>query len=237
MTEPRSAGKEPTVQASRPSAEHRGTTSREAGPAEATRPRRRQARGERRITQLLDTAAEVFATVGFTAAGTNQIARAAGVSPGTLYQYFPNKEAIAVELGRRLSDRLRHLHAEALDAVHPGMALDEVLDVVLDPLIDFNCRNPSVLALIHSSDVPGRFAEEHDRLHAYLLTRVESLIGDFCPVLTEAERTRTAEMSFALVKGGLALVMAHQGGERDAYVTELKAALYRYLAPLTATRT
>ncbi|CAM5687002.1 TetR family transcriptional regulator [Streptomyces purpurascens] len=63
------------------------------------RPRRRQARGERRITQLLEAAATVFATTGYTAASTNAIAREAGVSPGTLYEFFPNKEAIAIELG------------------------------------------------------------------------------------------------------------------------------------------
>ena len=38
------------------------------------RPRRRQARGERRIALLLDTAAEVFAEVGYEAATTNAIA-------------------------------------------------------------------------------------------------------------------------------------------------------------------
>lgn len=68
----------------------------------AAKPRRRQARGERRIAQLLDAAASVFCTSGYTAASTNAIAREAGVSPGTLYQFFPNKEAIAVELGGRL---------------------------------------------------------------------------------------------------------------------------------------
>lgn len=45
------------------------------------RPRRRQARGERRITQLLEAAASVFCTTGYTAASTNAIAREAGVSP------------------------------------------------------------------------------------------------------------------------------------------------------------
>lgn len=71
----------------------------EKTPEAATAPRRRQARGERRIAQLLQAAAGVFCRTGYAAASTNAIAREAGVSPGTLYQFFPNKEAIAVELG------------------------------------------------------------------------------------------------------------------------------------------
>lgn len=83
------------------------------------RPRRRQARGERRIAQLLEAAASVFCTTGYTAASTNAIAREAGVSPGTLYQFFPNKEAIAIELGDRLMHEMRDTYGEALAPVDP----------------------------------------------------------------------------------------------------------------------
>ncbi|GAA3303818.1 hypothetical protein GCM10020295_53370 [Streptomyces cinereospinus] len=50
-------------------------------PAAESTPRRRQARGERRIAQLLEAAAAVFCSTGYTAASTNAIAREAGVSP------------------------------------------------------------------------------------------------------------------------------------------------------------
>ncbi len=48
--------------------------------------------------RLLDAAARVFAEHGYTAGTTNRIAEAAGHSIGSLYQYFPNKDAILVEL-------------------------------------------------------------------------------------------------------------------------------------------
>ncbi len=38
-------------------------------------------------------------------------------------------------------------------------------------------------------------------------------------------------MAFGVFKAGLALVLAHEGTERDAYIAELKKALYGYLAP------
>ncbi|MEU5215877.1 TetR/AcrR family transcriptional regulator [Streptomyces sp. NPDC020807] len=203
-------------------------------PEEPKQPRR-QARGERRIAQLLQAAANVFCANGYTAASTNAIAREAHVSPGTLYQYFPNKEAIAIELGERLMHEMREAHGQAFTPRNLELPLPELLDVVVDPMIEFNCENPVFLALMHGSEIPGRIAEEHDALHASLLTRVQEVIAHYAPATPADERARVADMTFAIFKGGLGLILAApQGPERDATVTELKNALLRYLSPLTA---
>src|SRR6266511_1332655 len=52
---------------------------------------------------ILDAAAGVFADAGYERATTNAIAAAAGISPGSLYQFFPNKEAIAEALAAGLT--------------------------------------------------------------------------------------------------------------------------------------
>lgn len=202
---------------------------------EEQRPRRRQARGERRVAQLLEAAADVFRKVGYTAASTNAIAREAGVSPGTLYQFFPNKEAIAIELGSTLNLRMREAHGELFTPENASLPLREMLDVIVDPMIDFNCENPAFLALVHDSDIPGTVASEHDALHGSLVERVETLLGLRAPDLSPAERTQVAAMAFGLFKAGLALVVGHEGAERDAYTGELKNALFGYLAPRVGT--
>ncbi|WP_406058380.1 TetR family transcriptional regulator [Streptomyces sp. NBC_01077] len=202
--------------------------------SEEPKPPRRQARGERRITQLLQAAASVFCANGYTASSTNAIAREAHVSPGTLYQYFPNKEAIAIELGERLMHEMREAHGQAFVPENLALPLPELLDAVVDPMIEFNCENPVFLALMHGSEVPGRIAEEHDALHASLLARVQEVIAHFAPAMPAPERARVADMTFATFKGGLALVLAApEGPERDATINELKTLLLRYLTPLT----
>ncbi|MEV4424108.1 TetR/AcrR family transcriptional regulator [Streptomyces sp. R-07] len=201
--------------------------------SEEPTPRRRQARGERRIAQLLQAAANVFCAYGYTATSTNAIAREASVSPGTLYQYFPNKEAIAIELGERLLNEMREAHGQAFTPANLGLPLPEMLDVVVDPMIAFNCENPVFLALMHGSEVPGRIAEEHDALHANLLNRVQEVIAHYAPELPPEDRARIADMTFAIFKGGLGLVLAApEGAERDATIAELKTVLLRYLSPL-----
>lgn len=199
-------------------------------------PRRRQARGERRIAQLLEAAANVFCTTGYTAASTNAIAREAGVSPGTLYQFFPNKEAIAIELGDRLMHEMRETYGEALAPVDPMTPLEEAVGAAVERFIDFNCEHPVFFALMHGPDIPGRITEAHDALHATLLSRIEGLLSAFLPDVSPADLTRVAHMCLGLYKAGLELVLAHEGAEREAYVRELKNVLVRYLDPLVGER-
>ncbi|MET7479489.1 TetR family transcriptional regulator [Streptomyces sp. NPDC005648] len=203
---------------------------------QAEQPRRRQARGERRIAQLLEAAANVFCTTGYTAASTNAIAREAGVSPGTLYQFFPNKEAIAIELGERLMHEMRETYGEALAPVDPATPLEEAVGAAVDRFIAFNCDHPVFFALMHGPDVPGRITEEHDALHATLLGRIGDLLGSILPDAAPADLGRTAQVCLGVYKAGLELVLAHEGAERDAYVQELKNILIRYLGPLVGDR-
>ncbi|MFR0352711.1 TetR/AcrR family transcriptional regulator [Streptomyces sediminimaris] len=199
-------------------------------------PRRRQARGERRIAQLLDAAASVFCTTGYTAASTNAIAREAGVSPGTLYQFFPNKEAIAIELGDRLMHEMREAYGEALAPVDPATPLEEAVGAAVDRFIAFNCDHPVFFALMHGPDIPGRIAEEHDALHATLVSRVEDLLFSLLPDARPADVTRTAHVCLGMYKAGLELILAHEGAERDAYIEEIKKVLIGYLGPLVGDR-
>lgn len=201
--------------------------------ADEERPRRRQARGERRIAQLLEAAAAVFCTTGYTAASTNAIAREAGVSPGTLYQFFPNKEAIAIELGDRLMHEMRATYGEALGPVAPATTLEEAVGAAVDRFVAFNCEHPVFFALMHGPDIPGRIAEEHDALHLTLVSRVEGLLSAFLPDTPADDITRTAQVCLGIYKAGLELILAHEGAERAAYIRELKNVLFRYVEPLT----
>jgi AcrR family transcriptional regulator len=66
------------------------------------RPRKipRQARSLATQARILDSARRVFARHGYAAGTTNRIAADAGISVGSLYQYFPNKDALLAALVR-----------------------------------------------------------------------------------------------------------------------------------------
>ena len=64
------------------------------------------------MERILDAGARVFAEFGYAAGTTNRIAATAGVSVGSLYSYFPNKDAIVTQLVRRhIDDGIREIGA------------------------------------------------------------------------------------------------------------------------------
>lgn len=194
-------------------------------------PRRRLARGERRIELLLDVAAEVFAEIGFEAATTNAIAARAGVSPGSLYQFFPNKDAIAEALADRFVERLRTTQAIFGPEIE-YLPLDELIDHVIDPLVAFHIAHPGFQALFSGSIVSPRLAGATQGFLQAVVRRVEAMFAVRAPGLSTERRARCARVSVELVRALLPLVVASDPTERDAMITELKAAQRGYLAPI-----
>jgi AcrR family transcriptional regulator len=90
-----------------------------------TRPRKAasQARSRATVEALIEATARILVREGFDRASTNRIAQAAGVSVGSLYQYFPSKEALVAAVIER--------HSRDLLAVVRG-ALAEVADQPLE---------------------------------------------------------------------------------------------------------
>ena len=66
----------------------------------------RQGRSRVTVDVLLDATAQVLVADGYDAASTNRIARRAGVSVGSIYQYFANKEALVQALAERHLERM-----------------------------------------------------------------------------------------------------------------------------------
>ncbi|HET6314912.1 MAG TPA: TetR/AcrR family transcriptional regulator [Chloroflexota bacterium] len=200
----------------------------------APRPsRRRQARGQRRIDQLLDVAAQVFAEIGFEAATTNAIAARAGVSPGSLYQFFPNKDAMAEALADRFEARLGETQAIFGPEIE-YLPLDELIDHVIDPLVAFHVAHPGFQALFSGSIVSPRLTSAVNGFLQAVVRRAEAMLAVRAPHLPPDRRARCARVSVELVRALLPLVVASDPAERHAMVAEVKAVQRAYLAPLFA---
>lgn len=195
-------------------------------------PRRRQARGRRRMELLLDVAAQVFAEVGYEKATTNAIAARAGTSPGSLYQFFQNKEAIAEALAARYVEQIPATHDIAFDPDVASLPLDVLLDRVVDPLIGFNVANPAAHVLLTGSDISPGLAALTQRLHGAVLQRTEAMLAARAPDLRPRQRARVARVAVQVFKALLPLVLSAEGPERAAVIRELKAALSGYLGPI-----
>lgn len=101
----------------------------------------RQARSQALVEAILDAATRIVVRAGREAANTNAIAREAGVSIGSLYQYFPNREAVLAALlhrhGHRIFDRVAHEETapQSLDEAVTGVVADVFAAHRIDPAL------------------------------------------------------------------------------------------------------
>ncbi|HEY2636582.1 MAG TPA: TetR/AcrR family transcriptional regulator [Solirubrobacteraceae bacterium] len=108
------------------------------------RRRPQQARSQRRVEHVLDTADRVLAEEGADALTTTRVADAAGISVGSLYQWFPDKEAILEALALRYLD--------GFNAVMAGLAArgklgDDPAGIALDTFAEAFRARPGFRAM------------------------------------------------------------------------------------------
>jgi len=184
------------------------------------------------MAELLRAAGEVFAEVGYEAATTNAIATRAGVSPGTLYQFFSNKQAMAEALARDYATRNQAVHETLSDLRVAELPLSEVIGRLVDPFLEFRRNAPGFQALFTGSVVSHELAERSQVLHQQLTQRIARLIYLRNPHLHAEEVRRAAETSVQIVKGMLPLAVEGSSKQREIGGRELKLVLERYLTPL-----
>ena len=108
------------------------------------------------VDTLLDALARILVEAP-DAATTNAVAERAGVSVGSLYQYFPNKDALLAALLRRQARAEASFVLERMAAAEPH-DLRSALHVAIGAAFEFRAQNPALQrALLAELDrIPGR---------------------------------------------------------------------------------
>jgi AcrR family transcriptional regulator len=117
------------------------------------RPRKapRQTRSQSTVDTLLAAAARVLERESLAGFNTNRVAEVAGVSVGSLYQYFPNKAALIAAL----IDAHQQALADAVETCvreHAGRPLRATLDALADIVIDQQYRKPLLAAALYHEE-------------------------------------------------------------------------------------
>lgn len=114
----------------------------------------RQARSRALVDAILDAAARILAQQEREALNTNLVAEKAGVSIGSLYQYFPNRDAIIAAVAERHGHRVHHQVAD----------LDLEAETTLENAV---CRIVRSLFAAHALDPALHAALDNDLAHAH----------------------------------------------------------------------
>jgi len=191
----------------------------------------RQERGERRIAAILDAAEGVIAEVGYEAATTNAIAARARTSIGSLYQFFPNKDAIVRALSDRYLAELRALFDRVFAPDTFALPPRALLDAMIDPLAEFYARHAGFQPLFVTSRSLACAPPLPKDIDREVVERVEAVLAVRAPGLDEARRRLYATVSTYIVEGLLPLTISSDGGPspRPEVVAEIKSALGAYM--------
>jgi AcrR family transcriptional regulator len=138
----------------------------------------KQRRSQETVAAILEAAAQVFQQESYDKSTTDRIAERAGVSIGTLYQYFPDKDAILNVLFERhveevfafLNDLTDHLREKAL-------SLDEVIRRLVRAVAEHQEEDGKLhLAAAQIEAIPPGLAERSRAFHARLRATVKRLM-------------------------------------------------------------
>ncbi len=117
------------------------------------------------MNTLVEAAAQVFSREGL-AATTNRIAERAGTSIGTLYQFFPDKQALLHAIAdRHVRDADRRLTLVFAQLRDDGAPFDATMRAMLEALVDLHSDRPRLHALLHRM-VP-QSSKQLDELRAF----------------------------------------------------------------------
>jgi AcrR family transcriptional regulator len=161
-------------------------------PRISVRKQPKQQRSAQLVDDILEAAIRVLAREGAQRFTTARVAETAGVSIGSLYQYFPNKGAILFRLQsdewRRTSDMLQSILADK------GRTPQERLRAVALAFFRSECEEADLRRALHDAAPLIRDAPESHDLVAAGMRRVSLFMRETIPGLTKAERGRAAEI-------------------------------------------
>jgi AcrR family transcriptional regulator len=126
----------------------------------------KQARARQTVEAVLEAAVRILKREGIDALTTNRIAEVAGVSIGSLYQYFPHKESIFEALHRRHIEEIdRLIHAQLTR--HASSSLEILIRTMIEAMIEAHTIDPELSGLL-ATEVPHSAGGTEDfavRLH------------------------------------------------------------------------
>ena len=203
--------------------------------ADQLRPRKRpvQSRSRRTVDAVLKAAAQVFTRRGYAGATTNHIAERAGVSVGSLYEYFPSKDALLVALMEaHLAEGETVLQRAAAEVAARGVHdLAAVVRHVARAMVELHARDRELhRILFEEAPLSRRIRQMLLEIEARATVRVENLLASH-PDVSVPDPALAAAVVVHTVEALTHRLVLHGGGavDLDAYVEEIVQLVVRYL--------
>ncbi|MFP8967769.1 TetR/AcrR family transcriptional regulator [Pokkaliibacter sp. CJK22405] len=205
----------------------------------------RQERAERRIRTILDSAEQIFVRDGYQKATMTAIAELAATSIGSLYQYFPDKAAVALALRKHYAEEMasrwsaieqsdspeavKEQEREQEEAAPHSDSVEALVDAIIRLMTDFLDEHPAYLLL---QEAPLNYQRDPDARLALRERLGELLVQRRAAIQDNA--TLTATVMLQIVKSLIPLYRDADQTRRLQIIREYRLALLSYLLPPNA---
>lgn len=206
---------------------------RSPAPAHPARRVPTQRRSQERVERIARAAGELCAEVGADAVTMEAIAARAETSIGSLYQFFPNRDALLHAVAERyVADLFALLDAADATPASPSLPLDALVDAVLEPFVAFHRSHPGYFAVLFAPQGSEALRVVRGRLRDRLVRRVERLFQVRAPELPAAKRRRLALTAVEAARAVMQFIeVGVAANARAPLRTELRTMLVAYLSP------
>jgi AcrR family transcriptional regulator len=198
----------------------------------APRRRPRQARSQATAAAILEAAARVFAAHGYAAGTTNRIAERAGVSVGSLYEYWPNKDAILTALLERHLAEAQAVLAPLVAAARADAApLADVVRRFVETMVSLHAHEPALhRVLFEEAPIPARVRRALAALDAGMVAEIAGMLREH-PEARVTDPTLAATLVVHTVEALTHRLVLHLGraADRAAWIDEVTALVLRYV--------
>ncbi|MBW9054728.1 TetR family transcriptional regulator [Rhizobium mesosinicum] len=194
----------------------------------------RQARSNELVNAILQAAVQVLALEGAQRFTTARVAERAGVSVGSLYQYFPNKAAILFRLQSDEWRQTSNLLGEVLgDEARPPL---DRLRALVHAFIRSECEEAAVRVALNDAAPLYRDAPEAQEARGAADAIIDQFMREALPDTTEAIRTMAAGLIMTTMStvGKEFSEAAHDQNEISAFADAMADMFCAYLRSLNS---
>ena len=194
-------------------------------PVAQRHPPRRQERGQRRIAAILDAAAALFTSRGVEGTTMSAIAAQSETSIGSLYQFFPNREALVEALAEQYLADWQRMRADTTRSRPRGLRAS--IDAGIDARVKLHLEHAALSRLLETNTSTARAIHE---LETELGSAV-AFLSSYGPDVDEETLRRYARMVNAMVNGVMNTIVygALSETQRDTLIDELKSVVHAYV--------
>lgn len=181
----------------------------------------KQSRAKKTVGYIIDATAQVLENIGYDKISTNKIAKRAGVSIGSLYQYFPSKESIIDYMVDEYITKHFQVLKEKLDAME-DTSLDEVIRHILSAFLSlFEQKRQLRIALLRN--IPrGVFPKIHEAEDNFQKVIIEKLT----PYKDQIKRNDLEIATYVVIQSVAGSVRGTLSTNRDIDLNKLEDELF-----------